>query len=499
MKYDERSARQILGFLRTKKSAFWERERVRRPLGLFHRAAREVPAYNDFLKKNRVQPAKIKTWADFEGVPPVTKSNYLRAYPLEMLTRGGSLKKPIVFTSTSGSTGKPFYFPRERALDWESSIIHEFFLRNGLRGHEGPTLVVVGFGMGAWIGGLITYKAFDLANERGANVSIITPGINKDELFNALRDLAPHYRQTILTGYPPFLKDIVDEAPSHGINLKKLNLRILTAAESYSETFRDYIAKKAGIKNLCLDTLNVYGTADIGTMAYETPTAILMRQLALKNKKAFNTIFSEIERTPTLAQYNPFFITFEAPGGDILLTGDNTIPLVRYAIGDRGGVLRYPDIVDALASEGINFKKEARRAGILKAVTELPFVYVYERSDLSTKLYGAIIFPEPIKEALQTRRLSPLVTGKFTMATRFDWDQNQFLEVNIEMKPGVRASARLKQLSTKAIVDRLIARSGEYHNNYNAVPHKVTPRVKLWPYGYKKYFVSGGKQKWVEK
>lgn len=314
-----------------------------------------------------------------------------------------------------------------------------------------------------------------------------------------MKDLAPQFSRTILAGYPPFVKDIIDEAPSRGIQLKKLNLRILTAAESYSEAFRDYLAKKAGIRNPCLDTMSVYGTADIGTMAYETPTSILVRRLAVRKKRTFGALFANIERTPTLAQYNPLFITFEAPDGNILLTGDNTIPLVRYEIGDHGGVLAYPEMKDALASTGINFEKEARRAGIWQAKTELPFVYVYERNDLSTKLYGAIIFPEPIREALQAKKLASSVTGKFTMSTRFDRNQNQFLEINIEMKPGVASGARLKFLCVKAVVGRLLARSSEYRNNYGAIPQKVTPRINLWPYGYKKYFMSGGKQKWVEK
>jgi phenylacetate-CoA ligase len=59
--------------------------------------------------------------------------------------------------------------------------------------------VIVGFGMGVWIGGLITYKAFEIAAKRlGHPVSIITPGINKQEIFHALRELAPQFKETII-------------------------------------------------------------------------------------------------------------------------------------------------------------------------------------------------------------------------------------------------------------------------------------------------------------
>ena len=72
-----------------KKSEYWENERKTRALELFHRAARDVPAYRDFLGKNRVSALKIKTFEDFQYVPPINKKNYLRKYPPEKLIWGG--------------------------------------------------------------------------------------------------------------------------------------------------------------------------------------------------------------------------------------------------------------------------------------------------------------------------------------------------------------------------------------------------------------------------
>lgn len=495
------SAEQILRLVKTKKDSFWSYEREKRPLALFHEAARRVPAYKDFLKKNKVNPAKIKTFDDFQlFVPPVSKKDYLRQYPLSELCWDGSLEKPLVFTSTSGSTGEPFYFPRGEGLDWEYSILAEMFLENSSRGEKGPTLVIIGFGMGVWIGGIITYKAFEIASQRAKHpVSIITPGINKPEIFHALRSLAPNYKQTILVGYPPFVKDVLDEAREQGINLKKLNLRILTAAEAYTEKFREYLAKKASVKNPLLDTLNIYGTADIGAMAWETPTSILMRRLTLGKRDLFEEVFSPISKTPTLAQYNPLFITFEAPEGEILLTGNNTIPLIRYAIGDHGGVMSFKDVSSKLREHGINFAVAAKKHGIGNHIYELPFVYVYERKDFSTKLYGAIIYPEHVREALHHKKLSPFVTGKLTMLTKFDKQHNQYLEVHIELKSNIKSSEKLKSLCHDLILDNLLKKNAEYRNNYSSVPHKVKPRIVLWSKEHPLHFKAGIKQKWVKK
>lgn len=487
-----------LHLIKTKKSAFWEAERDRRSLFLFHEAARRVPAYKDFLRKHRIDHEKVKTFKDFQVVPPVNKKNYLRQYPPEKLLWDGALKNPLVWTATSGSTGEPFYFPRRRALDEQYSVIVENYLRSSSHGMESPTLVIVGFGMGVWIGGLITYKAFEIAAERlNQPISIITPGINKPEIFNALRKLAPRFKQTVLIGYPPFVKDILDEAAEQRINIRNLNLRLFFAAEAFTESFRDHLVLKGNIKSPYRDTLNIYGTADIGAMAFESPLSIMIRRNSLKDERLFEMIFSKIGKTPTLAQYDPTFVSFEAVNEEILLTGDNALPLIRYAVGDNGGVISMRDMVRRCAIYDFNLIREARKLNL--PTSELPFVYVYERSDFSTKLYGAIIYPEHIKEGLGHLSLQPFITGKFSMMTRFDEQHNEYLEVNIEMKRGIQASGQLAKRVQAAVIESLLKRNAEYHNNYRSIPHRMTPKIKLWKHEDAHYFKPGIKQKWVVK
>jgi len=502
MNPDDSSARQILGFLKTKKAAFWEQERKTRALDVFHRAAIDVPAYKDFLKKNRINPAKIKTFTDFQGVPPVNKKNYLRQYPLEKLSWQGNLKKGLVFTATSGSTGEPFYFPRSERLDWEYSILAESFLKNNPKTTSGPTLVLVAFGMGVWIGGLMTYKAYEIAAARGNYpISILTPGINKKEIYNALRQLAPHFAQTIIIGYAPFIKDILDGAKSEGVNVGKLNLRLGFAAESFTENFRDYLAEAGKLRNVYLDTMNVYGSADIGAMACETPLAILVRRIATadKTRNLFKIIFGNIAKTPTLAQYNPRFITFEAPSGEVLLTGDNSVPLVRYSIGDHGGAMTYREVKEKLASCDISLEKVVARHNLRGYVSELPFVFVYERNDFSTTLYGLQIYPEHVREALIRPPMSRFLTGKFTMATKFDGKEDQYLEINLETLPNAKIKKDQEAMLLKNIVARLESLNSEFRELHRFLGKRALPRLVFWPAEDPKYFRPGVKQQWVKK
>lgn len=464
-------------------------------LKLFHATAVRVPAYKNFLKKHKVSANTIQSVKDFINVPVMTKDNYLRRYSMQDLCWDGTLEKPLTFAATSGSTGKPFYFPREHDLSWEYSLLIDLFLENG--GRKGPTLVIICLGMGVWVGGLITFQAFEKASERGANLSILTPGLNKDEIFHALRDLAPNYSTTILVGYPPFIKDVLDEASLAGIRLGKLNLRLLFAAESFSEKFRDRVGKLAGVNNVLKDTLNIYGTADIGAMAYETPTAILARRLASKKQKFFQSLFGPLPKTPTLAQYNPLFTSFEAVDGQILLTGNNAIPLVRYAVGDNGGVHTFDGLEEAAVMNGTSILDAAKREDA--PVFQLPFVYVYERLDFSVKLSGAIIYPEPIREALLDPALIEQVTGRFALQVLRDEHQDPYLEVNVEMRHDVKASPHVSETVQKKVVELLLKNNSEYKAIYESMKSRATPHIALWPQGHALYFTPTIKQKWVIK
>ncbi len=459
--------------------------------------AEGVPAYGRFLRQNKIKVDQIHTIGDLANVPLTSKSNYLRQNAFPDLFWGGNLKNSHILTSTSGSTGKPTYFARSHEVDEHSSIVHELIFRTSSLKHKESTLVIVCFGMGVWIGGLITYQAFELMSRRGYPISILTPGINKAEILKTLRDLAPHYKQLILAGYPPFLKDVIDEAVESGISFDKHRVMLLFAAEAFTENFRDHVLERANVQNSLTDAVNIYGSADIGTMAFETPLSILARRLALKNEKLFAELFRGTTKTPTLAQYLPQFVSFEAPNGEILVSGDSALPLMRYSIGDHGGVYSFAELSERFKTHGIDLKREARAAGIGPHIRELPFVYVYERLDLSTTLYGLQIYPETIREVLLDKRFNEVLTGKLSLITKFDEEQNQYLEINLELKPHKEAGKVIASEISTEIVRNLREKNSEFHELSDFLGKRSEPRLVFWKYEDPLYFKPGIKQAWV--
>lgn len=484
-----------------KEETFWLQEGEEMALKLFKNASIKVPAYKDFLQKNSIDADKINTYEDFQKVPPISKKNYLNEYPLEMLCWDGTMKdKVLTMTATSGSTGKPTYFPRDQTLDLQSSIMHEIFLRNvsAESTKKTPsTLVIVCFGMGVWIGGMITYRAFHMLGMRGYPLTIITPGNNKKEIFEALHNLSAQFDQIILCGYPPFIKDLLQEGESNKIDWKNLNLKFVFAAEAFSEEYRNFIIETTGIKNCYQSMTNIYGTADLGTMAMETPLSMFIRKTAYSKPTLGEKIFPSVSRTPTLAQFNPQFIQFQPEKDHILCTAYNTVPLIRYDIGDRGGVVTCSELSNITKKYSFDLEKEYEQLNLNATKLAWPFVYVYERADFSTKLYGAIIYPEHIREALLAPDLEKYLTGKFVLDTKYDQQHNQYLDLTLELRHEIREHASLKEKTQQIIMNHMLEKNSEYSDVAAKTPQRAKPLIRFSTYGNQDYFKPGIKHRWI--
>lgn len=487
--------------LRTKPASYWNKQGEEKVLTLFYNMSKRVPAYKEFLKTHEVDPQHIKTYQDLKRVPTIDKNNYLRVYSREMLCWDGIFKeKQWTISTTSGSTGEPYYFPRTEEQDKLYAKTAELYLRTNFQIHKHSTLYIVGFPMGAWIGGLFTYKALNIIQQSGKYaLSVITPGINKIEIIKAVKNLGHHFDQIIIGSYGPFLKDILDDGEREGLDWKQYKMGFVFSAEAFNETFRDYVQKKTGLRNIYLDTLNHYGTVDIGTMSYETPLSILLRRLAIENKKLYSILFGEINKLPTLTQYNPTDFFFENNDGSLLCSSYSGLPLVRYDLKDNGGILQFDDLMKHLQKNGIHIEEEIKKHGLERSVWHLPFVYVYERNDFSVSFYAFQIYPETIRKSLQHLYCESLLTSKFTMQVVYDQDAKQQLEIHIELHKDITLTKNEERKIQELIVQQLLKENSEYRKTYEEIGKRIYPHLFFYPYEDTTYFRPGVKQKWVKK
>lgn len=492
----------LLSRLRHESEDAWLARGAQRALALFRETAAHVPAYGRFLTSQTFDPATVRDIGDLASIPPTSKDNYLRQHPRADLCWNGDLAgQRWTISTTSGSTGEPFYFPRTSAQDDQYALSAELYLRTNFRIHERSTLYIVAFPMGAWIGGLFTYEALRRVGERGHYpLSIITPGINKAEVIKAVQNLGADFDQVIIGSYAPFLKDILDDGRRAGLNWADYNVKFIFSAEAFSETFRDHVAAKTGLTNIYTDTLNHYGTVDLGTMAHETPLAILIRRLALARPALYQTIFGQITKVPTLAQYLPEQFYFESDAeGNLFCTAASGLPLVRYDLKDHGGVITLAQMTRHFADHGLDLLAEARSAGIADTIWNLPFVYVYERSDFSVSFYAFQIYPETIRKALAIGSLADQLTGKFTMLVDYDDAGQQQLHIHVELAAGTPETPDLHEAVQMVVVEQLLTDSSEYRRTHEEYGSRVYPHITFWPYEDATYFKPGTKQKWVTK
>lgn len=465
-------------------------------LALLRRVAEKVPAYGAMLKAAGLGPADIRSAADFARLPLLAKDNYVRRFPLGDLVEGGDLAACDFFAVSSGSTGEPMLWPR--GLHHELAITQRFeqVFRDGFQAHRCRTLAVVCFPLGSWVGGMYTTSCLRWLAAKGYPLLIVTPGNKIDEILRSVRRLAPDFEQTVLLGYPPFVKEVIDAGRAERLDWPAFNVRMVAAGEVFSEAWRDLVLERLGQKETLNSIASIYGTADAGVLGNETPLSVAIRRFLSGRPEAAKILFGE-ERLPTLCQYDPTSRYFEVvDGGTLAFSGDNGAPLIRYHIADRGGIIGFDRMRAYLAELGFDAELALVQAG-LPAPRRQPFVFVFGRANFTVSFFGANIFPETISLALERSDLSGWTTGKFVMEVKEGLADRPRFTVAIELAEAERAEAARIDLAERAILETLLKHNSEYANYVSQADQR--PVVTLWPKGHAEYFPIGVKHRYSRK
>jgi phenylacetate-CoA ligase len=464
-------------------------------LAFVRATTRDVPAYREFLRAHGVDGRELRAVEDLEALPPLTKENYVQAYPLAARCRDGDLASCDMIAVSSGSTGEPTIWPRFLSDELAVTVRFEQVFREAFDADRRRTLAVVCFPLGTWVGGMFTASCCRHLAVKGYPLTVVTPGNNKAEILRSVRSLAPMFEQTVLLGYPPFLKDVVDAGTADGVRWAEHRIKLVLAGEVFSEEWRSLMMERAGMSRPLHDSASLYGTADAGVLGNETPVSVAIRRFLAERPDAARAVFGEA-RLPTLVQYDPFARYFEAHEGKLLFSGENGVPLVRYRISDTGGVVPYATMMERLLDLGFDAEAEARRHGP-RGVRPLPFVYVFGRSHFAVSYYGANVFPETVSIALEQPGTRDLVTGKFVMEVVEDAARDPQLVVAVELVAGVAAPEPLADAVADAIATTLRRLNSEFASY---VPlDRQRPRVTLWPAGHPEYFPAGVKHRYSRK
>jgi phenylacetate-CoA ligase len=454
-------------------------------LELFHVTAREVPAYQAFLRDAGCEPLSVLSPSDFAKLPPATKESYHRRYPLTALCRGGELSACDMLAVSSGSTGEPSIWPRFVSDELSTAFRFEQVFRDAFRAHQQRTLAVICFALGSWVGGMYTTACLRHLAAKGYPLTLVTPGNNKAEILRVLRALGPSFEQIVLCGYPPFLKDVIDSGRADSFDWHAQPVKLVMAGEVFSEEWRSIVCDRLGAAEPELATASLYGTADGGVLANETPLSIGLRRALSQNPRLARGLFGE-SRLPTLCQYDPLHRYFEVDAGELLFSGDGGIPLIRYKILDRGGLYGFEQLTSRLP--------EVERPGGAP-LRNLPFVYVFGRSNFALSFYGANVYPENVAVGIEQPKFLAALSGKFVMQVQVDADENPRLDIAVELLPGQSPSDTLSA-DVATSIQRELERLNSEFKNYAPTERRL-PSVRLLRHADPDYFPLGVKHRYT--
>ncbi|MGB6077889.1 MAG: AMP-binding protein [Xanthobacteraceae bacterium] len=305
------------------------------------RAALKAPAYAERLKD--IDPAKITSRAALAALPVLRKSD-LPAIHKAAPPFGGLVTAPL------GSFGRLFTSPgpifEPQAVETDSWGSARAIFAAGLRPGD---VVLNTFSYHLTPGGFIFDSA---ARALGCAVIPAGPG-NTEQQF----ELIEAYRPVAYAGTPDFLKILFDNAEKTGRDVSSIKRAIVSGA-----AFPPSLQTE--IKGRGIDAYQVFGTADLGLVAFETAGRDGM-------VVSENVIF-EIVR-PGTGDPVP-----EGDVGEIVVTTLNPHhPWIRLALGDLTAVLPGPSTTGH---------------------TNLRIKGWMGRADQTTKVKGMFVRPEQVAE-----------------------------------------------------------------------------------------------------
>lgn len=383
---------------------------------------------------------------------------------------------------SSGTTGKATIWPRTQGDEMRTAFAFEQIFSESFGVEGRRTLALVCFPLGIWIGGMYTASAVRMLARKGRSVTVLTPGINLAEIRRCLHEVAPIFDQTVMCGYPPTIRDFLDELAPSEIDPAVIRIKLLLAGEAVSESWRDDMSAKLAMDPGECGIVSMFGTADAGLVGFETARTIEARRILERSPAMRESAFGN-PGLPSLFQYQPFGIQVAEAEDKVLLTMPGLHPHFRYSIGDAGTGLPFAEL-------------RSRVPGLtLRDSHELPAIALFGRTDHTVSFFGGNVYPEHVAAIMDRSDFRAHITGRFTMLVQHSAEANAPLTVVVELKAASEPPDGFTNLLAEALEAHLVATNSEYANY--VPPRYRRPLVELRTYRDDEFFSRGKKQVYV--
>ncbi len=442
----------------------------------FFDAKRNVPDYQQFIGNVEHKPRK------FSQIPITSKDNYIKPSMASNnhglgLYKGGLVPTGSKNDTSTGTTGEPTQWYRgpkeQKTVEKLSSYAAKAILG------DQPYYFINGFALGQWASGLTAFAT--TLNDPLATVS--SPGMDVTKIFNSIKqaiNVVPPGYPIVVAGYPPHLKEVVDQAIKENFDLSQHNIIGVVGGEGISEGQRDLVVCQKDDENnvtrqgfaSCYST---YGASDLDVnIGYESDFEIELRKLCHANPELAAEIFGESGSIPMIFHYDPLNYHIETNEEEHLIftcvRNDRISPRIRYDLGDKGKLMACSDVVATLKKHGVTLNNMPR--------TQLPLVFIWGREDSMVSYRGANMAPENLDAAITRAGLSDAIAHYAFF--QYEEDGTTITEFMIEPKEGEEFNEDLLPL----LVDHMKDINPDFKKQYEeCLDENAKPRLRIFEAG----------------
>jgi phenylacetate-CoA ligase len=431
----------------------------KRAAASFYRARRTVPAYREFLAQHGCENPRR-----FADIPAMDKESYVKRWPLEALCQGGRFPlRGAVIDESSGSSGTASNWVRGEAERKATRRLIQYSARATFG--EQSFVLLNAFALGPWATGMnVSMSLVD-------RCILKSVGPDAKKLIATLELLGPKYRY-VVTGYPPFLKGLVEQAT---LDWKQYDICAVVGGEGMSEPLR------AALNRCFRKTISSFGASDLEiNLAVETDFSIALRQVLAENPALCRDLYGEREALPMIFQYDPLNCLIESDADKNLLFTlnrlENVSPRIRYNIHDRGQARPFSQVRTLLLDHHIDLGAAARSA------LPLPLLFHWGRQENAVAFYGCKITPEDLQHVVMRVPALGRHVANFALHPFEDEAADKRLELWFELERGVPIPAETDALREQVLTELALINQ-DFRESIRMAPARLRPALKLFPFG----------------
>lgn len=362
-------------------------------------------AYSNLVSKNNI------TW---NNLPILTKENFYGLHDWQDIIPEETYANIYAIDRSSGSSSKDggFFWPECKTHNLDDLHKHQQIAIQTFKLKERKTLVIIGFSLGSWSGGMTFAFFFRLmALQEDISLVVYTPGNEYEEIVEIIAKMQHRFDQILILLCPSAIFYLDYFARKKHIPLPHEKITLFLGGEPYSEETRMHYTRQLSANN-GLPMISYYASADTGLLGMESPALIKVRQLLCQHPDIAKQCGFNPQHIPNLYHAAMDETYLEEINNQLIITRWQGLPLIRYNLKDNVKLLSWKNLCLTIA----NIREDDKQTWL--EFSKLPLtdiIAISGRSDDCIFICGTNIYNHMLRKALMQSSLQERITGVFAV------------------------------------------------------------------------------------